>query len=129
MLDSMKYISEPLREKLNQVVNDLIIAQKMTRKKINELPDAAFAIVERGGRKDEEGKTIPRNTRHLPHHTTRVGSPTENTSIDKPLLRNALARMNQIKAASSKDNTARIRRVAAAHLTRHARRVLPTTKF
>ena len=32
---------------------------------INDLPDAAFAVIESGGRKDAQGKTIPRRLRHL----------------------------------------------------------------
>jgi len=35
---------------------------------INDLPDSAFAVIDKGGEKDEQGKTVPRSLRHLPHH-------------------------------------------------------------
>jgi hypothetical protein len=100
-----------------------------SRKSINNLPDAAFAVIERGGRKDDDGKTTPRDLRHLPHHTGAVKDPIENSTLDLPRLRNALARMNQVKSASSRDSTARIQRIAKAHLIRHARAKLPDSKF
>jgi ATP-dependent protease ClpP protease subunit len=55
---------------------------------INNLPDSAFAVVLAGGEKDEDGKTVPRNLRKLPHH----GS---TGAVDEPHLRNALAREPQ----------------------------------
>jgi hypothetical protein len=99
-----------------------------SRKSMNNLPDAAFAVVERGGRKDEGGRTAPRGLRHLPHHTGSVKSRSENTTLDLPRLRNALARINQIKASDG-DSTARIKRVARAHLVQHAKATLPDSKF
>jgi len=33
---------------------------------INDLPDSAFAYVETGGKKDKDGKTVPRSLRHFP---------------------------------------------------------------
>jgi len=122
-------ISEETRKRAIQVLEELTLARKHTRKAINALPDTAFAVVERGGRKDEESKTVPRNFRHLPHHQTNVKTGDENTTVDKPLLRNALARMNQIKTAGPRDKTERIRRVAREHLIRHARKILPNTQF
>lgn len=35
---------------------------------INDLPDSAFAYIEDGGKKDEGGKTTPRDKRHFPVH-------------------------------------------------------------
>jgi hypothetical protein len=99
-----------------------------SRKSINNLPDAAFAVIERGGKKDKEGKTAPRSLRHLPHHASSVKDPSEDTTLDLPRLRNALARMNQVKA-SGNDSTARIQRIAKAHLIRHAKKALPKSKF
>ncbi|MEW6423169.1 MAG: phage protease [Bacillota bacterium] len=55
---------------------------------INELPDECFAYIEPGGKKDEEGKTVPRSLRHLPYKD-------KNGKIDLPHLRNALARLPQ----------------------------------
>lgn len=34
----------------------------------NDLPDSAFAYIEPGGTKDEDGKTTPRSKRHFPIH-------------------------------------------------------------
>ncbi|NIQ92386.1 MAG: DUF2213 domain-containing protein [Deltaproteobacteria bacterium] len=81
-----------------------------TRAFINNLPDAAFAYIEPGGEKDEEGKTVPRSLRHFPHHNSSVKSATENTSVDLPHLRNALARLSQSPFGPR----------AKAHLERHA---------
>jgi hypothetical protein len=87
----------------------------------SSFPDAAF-IVERGAPK-EGGKT-PQKYRHLPHHTKGVKSPTENTTIDLPHLRNALARVNQVKPVQESAESYRKR--ATAHLRSHARVVLKT---
>lgn len=54
----------------------------MSTKDINDLPDSDFAYIEPGGKKDDEGKTTPRNLRHFPIH-------------DKPHTRNALSRAPQ----------------------------------
>lgn len=54
----------------------------MTTGSINSLPDSDFAFIESGGKKDPEGKTIPRSLRHFPVH-------------DAAHTRNALARMSQ----------------------------------
>lgn len=55
---------------------------QMTTSSINSLPDSDFAYIEPGGKKDNEGKTIPRSLRHFPVH-------------DAAHTRNALARMSQ----------------------------------
>lgn len=55
---------------------------QMTAKSINDLPDSAFAYIEPGGEKDEQGKTVPRSKRHFPIH-------------DAAHVRNALARAPQ----------------------------------
>lgn len=52
---------------------------------ISNLPDSAFAYIEPGGEKDDEGKTTPRLLRHFPHHGP-------DGDIDLPHLRNALSR-------------------------------------
>ncbi len=85
-------------------------------------PDAAF-IVEKGAPK-EDGKT-PQKFRHLPHHRASVGSPTENSSIDVPHLRNALARVNQVKPVS--ENASGYRARAERHLQAHAKAVLKSS--
>lgn len=88
----------------------------------NKLPDAAFAGISPSGKKDAQGKTVPRSKRHLPHHTGAVKSRTENTSIDKPLLRNALARANQVKASPA------LKARMLSHIRAHAKAVLPTSE-
>jgi len=85
---------------------------------INDLPDAAFAIILPGGKKDASGKTVPRTLRALPHHTRNVQSAGENSTIDMPRLRNALARLNQAKMSPEQ------RKRAGAHLEKHAKAVL-----
>ena len=80
-----------------------------------ELPDAAF-IIEQGAER-ENGKVL-RKYRHLPHHTSAVKSPTEHTSVNKALLRNALARCNQVTPA--KEDAAGFRAHAQRHLRAHA---------
>jgi hypothetical protein len=101
---------------------DLSEGAPLTRKAINDLPDSSFAVVEKGGKKNGESKTVPRNFRHLPFKKA-------DGSIDLPRLRNALARMNQIKSVSSKDNTSRIRKAARKVLVSAARKHLPGSKF
>jgi HK97 family phage prohead protease len=74
---------------------------------INNLPDSAFAIVLPGGEKDDEGKTVPRDLRKLPHHSA------EGT-VDVPHLRNALSREPQADLTEAQHARAK------AHLQRHA---------
>jgi hypothetical protein len=74
---------------------------------INNLDDDAFAYIEPGGKKDEEGKTVPRSIRHLPYKDT-------NGDVDLPHLRNALARLSQTSLPASAKSEARAKLVAAA---------------
>ena len=55
---------------------------------INNLPDSAFAYIEPGGEKDEQGKTVPRSLRHFPYKNAQG-----NLSPDH--VRNGLARLGQ----------------------------------
>jgi len=64
-----------------------IEAAKWTRKYINSLPDSSFAYIEPCYKR---GDTKNKNARHLPYKD-------KNGKIDLPHLRNALARVNQIK--------------------------------
>jgi hypothetical protein len=82
---------------------------------INGLPDSAFAVIGEGGQKDDQGKTVPRTLRHLPHHKA-------DGSLDLPHLRNALARMNQIEPANLRDEAKR-------HLCAHAKESDITSEF
>jgi hypothetical protein len=94
---------------------------KWTRAFINDLPDSSFAVIEKGGKKDDEGKTTPRNYRHLPFEGSEG-------KVDLPHLRNAFARMSQIKSVSPDDNTERIRSVAKRVLTTSAKKNLPDSQ-
>lgn len=57
---------------------------------VNALPDSAFAYIEPGGKKDEEGKTTPRSLRHFPIRN-------KEGKLDAAHVRNALARLSQSK--------------------------------
>ena len=71
---------------------------------INNLPDSAFAAIEGGGKKDSEGKTVPRSLRHYPHHNAQGG-------LDLPHLRAALSRVGDSSNFQG----------GKAHLASHAR--------
>lgn len=77
-----------MRQFLGMLVGVLILAgtsadaAKWSRQYIRQLPDSAFAAVER----TEEGKTL----RHLPHHDAQG-------NLDIPHLCNALSRLGQVK--------------------------------
>lgn len=86
-------------------------------------PDASF-IVETGAEKDKDGKTL-QAYRHLPHHNKNVKSPTENSSVDIPHLRNALARVNQVQPL--KENVSKYRSRAQSHLRAHAKALLKSS--
>jgi HK97 family phage prohead protease len=61
---------------------------------VNDLPDSAFLLIEAGGRKDADGKTVPRSLRHFPVKNA-AGD------VDLPHLRNALARIPQASSISA----------------------------
>jgi hypothetical protein len=65
---------------------DDVDKRKMRRAEINDLPDRAFAYIEEGGEKDEQGKTTPRSLRHFPIH-------------DAAHIRNALSRLKHTTPA------------------------------
>ena len=60
---------------------------------INNLPDDAFAYIEPGGEKDEQGKTVPRSLRHLPYKNAQG-------NLDADHVRNALARLDQTELSA-----------------------------
>lgn len=107
------------RQQIEKAVgNPSVQKAPMSAASTNDLPDAAFAVISSGGKKDASGKTVPRSLRHLPHHTSAVKNPDDNNSIDVPRLRNALARLSQTQLSS--EDMAR----AKAHLEKHAKAVL-----
>jgi hypothetical protein len=84
---------------------------------INDLPDAAFAYIEPDYK---SGEIEDKNARHLPHHNKSVKNPDEKDSVDLTHLRNALARVNQLKPIT--DVSADTARSAARkHLEMHAK--------
>lgn len=90
---------------------EFIDEKKWDRAFIDSLPDAAFAVV----KKPVKNKATDRA---LPHHNENVKTGTENSTVDLPHLRNALARFEQVdwsvfgEAAKAK---------AKAHLIAHAK--------
>lgn len=60
---------------------------------INNLPDDAFAYIEAGGEKDDQGKTVPRSLRHLPYKNVQG-------NLDADPVRNALARLDQTEIST-----------------------------
>jgi hypothetical protein len=87
------------------------------RKFINDLPDAAFAVIEKGGKKDATGRTKPRDLRHLPHHNSSVKTSADDSTVNKAHLRNALARVSLTDLSKSD------RKKAERHLRSHAKRL------
>jgi hypothetical protein len=69
-------------EEANKLLEDLKnkdSAAKWDTRYVNDLPNAAFAVVEKGYKEgDSKGQ------RHLPHHNKDVKSATENSSVDLP---------------------------------------------
>jgi len=109
--------------KVSFVDEELYKGEKWDFKYIAKLPDIAFAIIAPGGVK-KDGITRPLSKRHLPHHNKSVKSATSNgPDLDIPHLRNALARIDQVKGITE-DLRAKGRR----HLEAHAKAVLPTYK-
>ena len=86
-------------------------------KYVNDLPDSAFALVESGGKKDAEGKTVPRSLRHLPYKNDKGG-------LDLPHLRNAIARVSHVKLKDGQP----IPREKRDSITAHLRSLLEKTK-
>jgi hypothetical protein len=112
--DESKSLPEQLsakqqKENISQIQSTAemqLLERIWTRRYINDLPDAAFAIILPGGEKDEEGKTKPRSLRKFPHHDA-------TGKIDLPHLRNANARVPQ------SDLTPEQKAEAQRHLDRH----------
>jgi hypothetical protein len=86
--------------------NKLLEAQ-WTTAFINDLPDDCFAFIKPGGKKDEDGKTVPRSLRYLPYKNAKG-------EIDKPHLRNALARLDQTDLSDEEKKKAKDKLDAAA---------------
>jgi hypothetical protein len=74
---------------------------------INNLPDDSFAFIEDGGKKDDQGKTVPRDLRHLPFKGA-------DGKIDHDHLVNALARVKQAETMPEGGKQAAIKKLCAA---------------
>jgi hypothetical protein len=61
---------------------------------VNNLPDSSFLYIEPGGKKDAEGKTVPRSLRHLPYKDAKG-------NVDLAHLRNAIARIPQTSSVNA----------------------------
>lgn len=61
-----------------------------TTQYVNDLPDSCFLFIKPGGKKDADGKTVPRSLRMFPYKNA-------NGQVDLPHLRNAVARIPQAK--------------------------------
>lgn len=82
---------------------------RWTRTFINSLPNSAFAVIEPASTK---GETDNKNARHFPHHN-------DKGELDLPHLKNALARMNQIKPVTNSISKEELQNKASSHLEKH----------
>jgi len=73
---------------------------------VNNLPDSSFLWIEQGGKKDQDGKTVPRSLRHLPYKDA-------NGKVDLPHLRNAIARIPQMTGGNKTSLQAKARAILA----------------
>jgi hypothetical protein len=105
---TQKVILRSLIESFEMPGYDVQLA-KWKSSSVNDLPDSAFLIILPGGKKDKEGKTVPRSKRLLPYKNA-------SGQIDKAHVRNAMARINQTHAPASMKKTAlaKLIRVAKA---------------
>jgi hypothetical protein len=92
---------------VNQHKNDKMDAIWDT-KYVNDLNDSAFAVIESGGKKDDQGKTVPRELRHLEHHNAEG-------NLDETHVRNALQQLDKTHIS------AELKAEALRHLCRHAK--------
>lgn len=75
----------------------------------NDLPDSAFLYIEKGGKKDGEGKTSPRSLRHFPYRDT-------DGKVDRAHILNAIARISQAKFLNQKQKDRLQARARAIYL-------------
>ena len=92
--DKFKYIVVKKGEAAMEKSFQKLVKSVWTNQYINDLPDSAFLYIELGGKKDESGKTVPRDLRHFPYMNI-------NGKIDLVHIRNAIARIPQSKCGLS----------------------------
>lgn len=107
-------MSDQKEVELEEETEDILAEARWTRAYINDLPVGSFAVVEACA--DER-----KDARHLPYKDA-------TGKIDLPHLRNALARMDQIKSVCNGSDEA-LRRKARAKLIPLAKRLLPASKW
>lgn len=89
---------------------------------INTLPDNSFLHIESGGKKDGDGKTVPRGLRHFPYKD-------DKGKIDLPHLRNAVARIPQAKIEGmSADDLTKLQEKAQSLLKKENERLAQESK-
>jgi hypothetical protein len=101
---------EFLAEKLSMIAEPAAEASmdaEWTTEYINDLPDDSFAYIEEGGEKDDQGKTVPRDKRHLPFKKA-------DGTIDHDHLVNALARIKQSATMPEGGKSVAIEKLCAA---------------
>jgi hypothetical protein len=81
----------PRATRLKDTAMETTVKATWTAAYVNNLPDGSFLFVESGGKKDSDGKTVPRSLRHFPYKDA-------NGKTDLPHLRNAIARIPQSNA-------------------------------
>jgi len=65
----------------------------------NNLPDSSFAFIAPGGKKDGEGKTVPRDLRNCPYKDA-------SGKIDLPHLRNGMAQVTKTNLSPAQQKQA-----------------------
>jgi len=83
-----------LGKTISEITLEELEKAKWTTAYVNDLPDSAFLYVENTGKKDEDGKTVPRSARHLPFRD-------KQGNYDCRHLHAAAARANQIKGVTT----------------------------
>jgi len=95
-------------EDIEQVADEAEVEKAAwTQAEQNNLPDSSFAYIEPGGKKDADGKTVPRSLRHLVYRNA-------DGTVDLPHLRNALARLPQSNLSEEAKAKAKAKLDAAA---------------
>lgn len=92
---------------------------------VDKLPDAAFALILPGGKKDEEGKTTPRSLRKFPHHAVDVKDPSDNETIELFLLSRSLHDLSEMED----DLTTKQLASARSHLRQHEKSLREENKM
>jgi hypothetical protein len=107
----------------DNVMEQIRFAEGWTTAYINDLPDSSFLYIEPGGKKDADGKTVPRTLRHFPYRD-KAGK------LDLRHLRNALSQIPKSKLPQSVKDAcaAKARRILdRAQKEQHA--ALPASAF